>query len=151
MHVPLTREEVATFLEISVLSVERLWRNGELDRTVYHGTRCSSLLAHSSPYDVLEYALASGILPVMLSRSSSALWLANLAEADEIEGFSTLAWDEQVRYLVWMADEDGLAMITPYPEKTAAVIILSREAIVATTEANDHKAELLHEDCLEHE
>ena len=66
MHIPMAREEIARFLEIGADAVDSLWASGKLQKTLHCPFRRFADLNYSTVYDVLEYALASGDLPVRL-------------------------------------------------------------------------------------
>ena len=137
MHTPMTKEEVACFLELPPSQVEQLWRLGDLQRSLHHPNRPIPELSQSSVYDVLEYALVSGDLPVKLTRELAALWVASLAEADEWEDFSGASWDLQTVMLVRAAQDDGLDCMTVDPELTSIVILSSREVLRGLIAARD--------------
>lgn len=88
MHFPLSRDEIASFLELAPSQVDTLWRRDFLQRSLHCPHRPVASLSHSTIYDVLEFALAAGVLPVRLSKECAALWIAQLAESDEWDVFA---------------------------------------------------------------
>lgn len=126
MHIPMSRDEIAQFLEILPAEVDHLWRKGRLQRTIACPYRDNPLLNWSSQYDVLEYALVSGDLPQKLSKEYAALWICNLAEADQDDDFESYGFDEQVQSLLLMALEDGLSSDVKTGVLIATIILVSR-------------------------
>lgn len=123
MHVPMTKDEIASFLELSRCEVELLWQNGLLQRSLCCADRPVPALNCSTVYDVLEYALAAGVLPVRLSKQVAALWVLQLAEADTWDRFTSSDFGTRVCMMVETAVEDGLSTMTPEPGKVAAVVL----------------------------
>ena len=130
MHLPLTRREIANFLEFSEQKVEELWETGQLQRSVHCVYRYHEDLTSTTVYDLLEYALSCGILPVCISRELSALWVAELAEADESEFFNSACLSSRIEELLHLAHRGGLAEMTSEPEKTAVVSDSTQAAIL---------------------
>ena len=129
MHIPVAREEVAQFLETCPMFVDELWRAGRLQRTIGCPYRCNPSLNWSSQYDVLEYALASGDLPVKLTKEEAALWICNLAEVDESGRLEVHSLEGHVSALISMASEDGLSFDVETSARIATTIFVSRHAL----------------------
>ena len=132
MHIPMAREEIACFLEIGADVVDSLWASGELQKTLHCPFRPFADLNYSTAYDVLEYALSSGNLPVRLPKDVAALWVALLAEANESEDYEEARWQRQVELLLDMATEDRLAIITTGAVKVACVVVLAQATLANT-------------------
>ena len=130
MHIPMTRDEVAAFLEVCPSEVELLWQTGLLQRSLSCSDRPVASLNYSTVYDVLEYALAAGVLPVKLSKELSALWVLQLAEADAWDRFASSDFGMRVCMMVETAVDDGLSEMTPEPGKVAAVVVATRFALL---------------------
>jgi len=125
----MAREEIACFLEISADAIESLWTSGKLQKTLHCPYRPIAVLNYSTVYDVLEYALASGDLPVCLPNDIAALWVALLAEANELEEYEEARWQRQVELLLDMATEDRLAIATIGAAKVACVVVLAQATL----------------------
>ena len=78
MHIPMTCEEIAVFLECETKEIQDLWDNGKLLKTQSCPYRKTNAQNQSTIYDVLEYTLSSSDLPVQLSREEAALWIFTL-------------------------------------------------------------------------
>jgi hypothetical protein len=128
----MTREEIAYFLEIGTDAIDSLWASGKLQKTLHCPFRPFADLNYSTVYDVLEYALASGNLPVCLPKDVAALWVALLAEANEADDYEEARWQRQVELLLDMATEDRLAIITTGAAKVACVVVLAQAALADT-------------------
>ena len=131
MHIPLTKHEIATFLEIGPHEVELLWRTGVLERSLHCAYRPVPELSSSTVYDVLEYALAAGALPVTVSRELAALWVAQLAEADEWEAYQDAAFGQRMSMMLAVAEDDGLAAMTPEAWKVAATVVAAQMGLLS--------------------
>ena len=131
MHIPLTKYEIAAFLEIGSHDVELLWRTGVLERSLHCAYRPVPELSSSTVYDVLEYALAAGVLPATVSRELAALWVAQLAEADEWDAYQRAEFGERMSMMLTMAEDDGLAAMTPEAWKVAATLVAAQIGLVA--------------------
>ena len=129
MHIPMVRDEIASFLEVKGNQVDILWSTGKLQKTLHCPYRPIQDLSHSTIYDVLEYALTSGDLPVSLPREIAALWVAQLAEANEWEGYASAPLQEQVEALLLSAKADNLTNMTLDPAKVAYVAVLTQAAL----------------------
>ncbi|WP_300038508.1 hypothetical protein [uncultured Roseobacter sp.] len=81
MHVPLSRNEIASFLKIDEPLVEKLWLSGSLRRSLSNDLRANTALAQSSMFDVLELALSSGLLGVKVSKQDAETWTELLCRA----------------------------------------------------------------------
>lgn len=123
MHIPLSRDEIAAFLEVAPTQVDQLWRRDLLQRSLHCTHRPVASLSYSTIYDVLEFALAAGVLPVRLSKECAALWIAQLAEADEWEEFECSPCARKAALMMHTAMEDGLADITEKPTHVIHVIL----------------------------
>ena len=132
MHIPMAREEIARFLDNGADAVDSLWASGKLQKTLHCPFRPFADLNYSTVYDVLEYALASGDLPVRLPKDVAALWVALLAEANESEGYEEARWQRQVELLLDMATEDQLTIITTGAPKVASVVVLTQGTLADT-------------------
>lgn len=130
MHIPLSRDEIATFLEVAPVQVDQLWHRHFLQRTLHCPFRPITALSYSSVYDVLEYALVSGVLPVRLSRELAALWVAQLAEADEWDLFSGGGLERKISVMIDLAKEDGLASMTDNCPKVAFEVVATQSRLL---------------------
>lgn len=130
MHIPLTKDEIARFLELAPQQVDQLWQRGFLQRSLTCAYRPVSGLSYSTVYDVLEFALAAGVLSVRLSKEVAALWVAQLAEADEWDQFVGQPMTKRILMMVDMAAEDGLAKMTDAPLRVAREVLLAQSDLV---------------------
>ena len=137
MHIPVAREEISRFLEMSEQSVSVAWETGELQRTISCPNRTSPLLNYTSQYDVLEFALSSGSLPACLTKEQAALWISALAEADECDCFQVAQFEDQVCHFVRMAVEDNLGSLNDLTEKIARTILLARSVLSQLCDETD--------------
>lgn len=130
MHIPLTRDEIAVFLELAPQQVDLLWRRRFLQRSLSCAHRPVAALSYSTVYDVLEYALAAGVLSVRLSKEVAALWVAQLAEADEWDQFAGQSMTRRIWMMMEMARDDGLADMTEAPVRVAREVLLTQARLV---------------------
>ena len=130
MHIPMTCDEIAGFLEVKKMKVELLWRSGLLQRSFQCAYRPAPEFGYSTVYDVLEYALAAGVLPVTLTKEIAALWVAQLAEADEWDVYSAEALEGRITLMMELSIVDGLSEMTDEPCKVAAVIVAAQTGLV---------------------
>jgi len=126
MHIPLSRDEIAGFLEVAPAQVDQLWRRDLLQRSLHCTHRPVSSLSNSTIYDVLEFALAAGVLPVRLSKECAALWIAQLAEADEWDVFECSPLARKASLMMHVAMDDGLADMTEKPMIVIRVILTTQ-------------------------
>lgn len=139
MHVPLSREEIADFLDVSATQVEQLWKTDTLKKSLQCPLRTVQELRYSSVYDVMEYALAARVLPVSLTPKLAALWVLQLAEADDLEEFEAASWAKRTEDLLEMAVFEGFAKMTPDPAHVARVVISTQAALCAYFTASAHR------------
>lgn len=130
MHIPLSRDEIASFLEIAPEQVELLWRRGFLIRSLHCSHRPVASLSYSTVYDVLEYALAAGVLPVRLSKECAALWIAQLAEADDWDAFEPAPVTRKTFLMMQCATDDGLVDMTENPLRVVKVILATQSILL---------------------
>ncbi|WP_299283308.1 hypothetical protein [uncultured Tateyamaria sp.] len=126
MHIPLSRDEIAAFLQVAPVQLDLLWRRGLLQRSLHCTHRPIAALSYSTIYDVLEFALAAGVLPVRLSKECAALWVAQLAEADELDEFEHASTNRRTALMMEAAIDDGLAAITRDPMHVVHVILATQ-------------------------
>lgn len=131
MHIPLTQDEIATFLYITPAQVQLLWRSRLLDRSLHCAERPLAPLGYSTIYDVIEYALTAGVLPVTLSRELAALWIAQLAELDEWEDAQSCSVARRTSLMLRAALDDGLAHMTDHPAKVVSAILDAQSILLA--------------------
>ncbi|WP_415918844.1 hypothetical protein [Tateyamaria sp. SN6-1] len=132
MHIPLTRNEIAGFLEINTMQVDLLSATGRLQKSLSCPLRISTEFTYSTVYDVLEFALSAGHLPVTLARETAALWVAQMAEADEWDTYVRASTVRRIEMLIELARDDGLDVMTPNHEKVATSLILSQMALISS-------------------
>lgn len=129
MHIPLSRDEIAAFFEIAPKQVDLLWQEKFLQKSLYCAHRPVASLSYSTIYDVLEYALVAGVLPVRLSKECAAIWVFQLAELDEWDLFENASVIQKSTLMVESAMDDRLAEMTTDPLRVARVI-LSTQALL---------------------
>lgn len=137
MHIPLSRDEIAAFLEIAPKQVEHLWHRKFLQRSLHCEHRPVTSLSYSTIYDVLEYALTAGVLPVRLSKECAALWILQLAELDEWDLFEYALVAQKSILLMESAIDDGLTEMTMDPLRVARVILATQTLLLEL--CTDHK------------
>ncbi|WP_415400761.1 hypothetical protein [Tateyamaria sp. SN3-11] len=123
MHIPLSRDEIAAFFEIAPKQVDLLWRGEFLQRSLHCTYRPVASLNYSTIYDVLEYALTAGVLPIKLSKECAALWVFQLAELDEWDVFERASTAQKAMLMMEAAMDDGLADMTENPLRVASVTL----------------------------
>ncbi|WP_299734016.1 hypothetical protein [uncultured Tateyamaria sp.] len=123
MHIPLSRDEIAAFLEVAPKQVDLLWSRELLQRSLHCTHRPVASLSYSTIYDILEYALAAGVLPVRLSRECAALWISQLAELDEWDVFESSSIAQKTKLMMESAIDDGLAEKSGDPLGVVYVIL----------------------------
>ena len=142
MHIPLSRDEIAVFFEISPEQVDLLWRGEFLQRSLHCTYRPVASLNYSTIYDVLEYALTAGILPVKLSKECAALWVFQLAELDEWDVFESALIAQKAMLMMESAMDDGLVDMTKDPLQVARVILNTQVLLIGL--CSDLKMASLH-------
>lgn len=130
MHIPLSRDEIATFFEIAPKQVDLLWRREFLQRSLHCIYRPVASLSYSTIYDVLEYALTAGVLPIKLSKECAALWVSQLAELDEWDQFEDASIVQKAMLMTESATDDGLANMTKDPLRVARVILITQALLL---------------------
>lgn len=130
MHIPLSRDEIAAFLRIAPKQVDMLWHRKFLQRSLHCAYRPVASLSYSTIYDVLEYALASGLLPIRLSKECAALWVSQLAEMDEWDVFESALLPQRFTLMMEHAMDDGLADMTKDPSRVAHVILATQALLI---------------------
>lgn len=134
MQIPMTQHEIASFLEVPVTKVHFLWRIGRLEQSFHDTRHPAQELGHSTVYDVLEYALVAGALPVTLTKELAALWVAQLAEADTCQDYRAETLEGRICLTMEMAVQDGLADMTDEPAKVAAVVVATQAGLIMNCE-----------------
>lgn len=138
MHVPMSRSEIAMFLETTQQNVEQAWQSNALKRTVFHEERLTTELAQSSIFDVLEYALAHDALPVRLSKHEAAMWVLCLCEACEWEDWSDWQVAERASQLMAFAADEGIAPVdAQLSAKIAMTVIVTQGSLLGICLRND--------------
>lgn len=137
MIIPLTESEIAEYLDISEECVRTLWKSGLLKRTVSCADRMSKAIMHSSPYDVIEYALASGSLPIELHADHAELWTLKLADA--VDGGNFLDNDLAVQSSLLMDQllASGLTCSWCDALTTSKIVVESLNSILCKVIATD--------------
>lgn len=130
MHIPLSRDEIASFLELAPSQVDVLWRRNLLQRSLHCPHRPITSLSYSTIYDVLEFALAAGVLPARLTKECAALWIAQLAEADEWDVFAGAPMSRKASLMMEISADDGLAEMTGHPAHVVHVILSSQARLL---------------------
>jgi len=130
MHIPLTQDEIATFLQITPTQVQTLWNHCLLDRSLQCAERPLASLGYSTIYDVIEYALVVDVLPVTLTRELAALWIAQLAELDEWDETHSCSIARKSSLMLSAALDDGLADMTDQPDKVVSAVLDAQAALV---------------------
>ncbi|GGX63413.1 hypothetical protein GCM10007385_35690 [Tateyamaria omphalii] len=131
MHIPLTQDEIANFLKITPTQVQTLWHHCLLDRSLHCAERPLAPLGYSTIYDVIEYALVAGVLPLTLTRELAALWIAQLAELDEWDEAQPCSNARKSSLMLSAAIDDGLADMTDKPAKVVSTILDAQAVLVA--------------------
>lgn len=108
MHLPLSRKEIADFLERSIYSVELAWWDGRLQKTLFAEDRLSHCLAQSTIFDVIEFRLNYGQNRHPISREHSAIWVSYLCELSELETWPQMSVEDRKSYVLRYAIDDGL-------------------------------------------
>lgn len=126
MHIPMPKAGIAEFLEVGHDDVEQFWKNNLLQRSCPCAAADCFSEGCSSTYDVLEFALSSGDLPVVLSRELAALWVFQLAEADEDHDFASSGFGEKFDALRRTAEFEGLLDITVQPPLVVTTLLASQ-------------------------
>lgn len=75
-------------------------------------------------------------LPVTLTKEVAALWIAQLAEADEFEDFAERTIVGKIFVLMDMSIEEGLTEITHERGKVAAIILAAQAQLVDRCQAH---------------
>jgi len=130
MHIPLSRDEIAAFFEIAPKQVDLLWQGKFLQRSLHCAYRPVASLSYSTIYDVLEYALVAGVLPVRLSKECAALWISQLSEFDEWDVFESALVVQKATLLMESAIDDGLADMTKDPLRVTRVILATQALLL---------------------
>ncbi len=89
MNIALARSEIAQFFDCHSHTIETLWDNSSLARTVFVEHRATAELSHSSIFDVMEYYLRHDLLGPHADQAEVETWLAAIDEFVEAGG-----WDE---------------------------------------------------------
>lgn len=139
MHIPMSRTEIANFLEQTPDDVERAWSSNALQRTVYHEERLSHDLAQSSIFDVLEYALAHGTFPMQLSKEHTSLWILYLCEAAAWEDWADWSVSERAAQLFSFAISEGLCDGREENAKVALTLVVAQIGLLSTCLQNDER------------
>lgn len=137
----MTREEISSFLDIENSDVEVLWTIGLLKRTIGCTYRPSGAILHSSPFDALEYGLASGDLPKRVTPEQAALWVFCLDEAVECGDVRGTGLPKETNTLLSIATEEGLAELRPDSAEIAALIAAKYREICTLMTATDDVAQ----------
>jgi len=140
MHLPMSNAEIACFLQVPIWAIEGLIQSNRLSRTIGCPYRPLEALNWSSVYDVLEFSLTCGCLPITVTREVAALWVFALAEADEFDGFESNAFDEQTDTLANTALTDGLASDKPSAVQFAELILETRLTLLEICSETDKDA-----------
>lgn len=130
MHIPLSRDEIAAFFQIAPNQVDVLWHREFLQRSLQCVYRPVASLSYSTIYDVLEYALAAGVLPVTLSKECAALWVSELAELDEWDVFEKASIAEKTMLMMESAMDEGLADVTTDPMRVTRAILTTQGVLL---------------------
>lgn len=130
MHIPLSRDEIAAFFEIAPKQVDALWHKEFLQRSLHCAYRPVASLSYSTIYDVLEFALTAGVLPVRLSRDCAALWISELAELDEWDVFERASIAQKSDLMLATAMQEGLTDMTKDPSRVAGVILCTQALLL---------------------
>jgi len=130
MHIPLSRDEIAFFFAIAPAQVDLLWHQDLLKRSLYCVYRPVRSLSYSTIYDVLEFALTAGFLPVRLSKECAALWVSQLAELDEWDIFGSALGAQKALHMMETATDDGLATMTEDPLRVTRVILATQALLI---------------------
>ncbi|MEM9576169.1 MAG: hypothetical protein AAF999_04045 [Pseudomonadota bacterium] len=134
----MSREEIACFLGVTTQRVEEAWRRNDLQRTLFREERKVAALAHSTVFDIIEFALAHGFLPVKLSREHAALWVTYLCEASEWPNWAKWGTSERAAQLLAAAMHDGVCgQDTEEEAKIALTIILTQIGLLQVCASND--------------
>lgn len=137
LNIPLSQTELAVFLDVSKETIETLWDVGLLRRTIACKYRPTGAIAHSSPFDALEYGLASGDLPKRLSRKQAEMWVFCLAEAVEEESYLDGELSQQAKTLYLAAAEEGLTDARQDSCEIASTIVSQYRKLTALISASD--------------
>lgn len=143
VHVPMSREEIAQFLEVSEKEIEVYWQQNQLRRTVYNSARLNSSLAQSSTFDVIELGLVTGALEAQLSKEHAALWVTYLCEACESSTWEAADVEERTLAVFAIACDEGLCVSQDQNAmRIALTMILSLSALVDICVTNDAEDQL---------
>ncbi len=138
MHIPLTRHEIADFLETTSVEVEHLWASGKLKRSQYNDIRPIAALAQSSIFDVAEYTLASDHLFLSLAPAEAAMWTLYLCELCECEDWDEWTQQDRAENILACAADDGLANIEDMnAARTAATVIMTHTTLMNICQKNN--------------
>lgn len=143
MHVPMSREEIAQFLEVSEKQIEKYWEQNQLRRTVYNSARLNSSLAQSSTFDVIELGLVTGAIKPQLSKENAALWVTYLCEACESSNWEAADMQERTLAVFAIACDEGLCGSQDHSAiRIALTMILSLSALIDICVTNDAEDQL---------
>lgn len=81
MTYPLTRGEISQILMIDENQVGELWDSGKLKRSIENERRPLSYFRLSDTFDLVEYMLSNGNLPIRVSEKESSYWIDSISEA----------------------------------------------------------------------
>jgi hypothetical protein len=138
MHVPMARDEIAEFLETNPTNIEQIWSDGSLKRSISNEIRMYSGLTQSSIFDVLEYAMSSGDLPICVSPTEAAMWVLYLCEACEENEWNELGFEERTANILAVSIEDGLSVTADTRAAlTATTLILAHQTLLNICTQND--------------
>ncbi|MDG1183070.1 MAG: hypothetical protein P8N30_10215 [Tateyamaria sp.] len=142
MHIPMTCEEIAVFLECETKEIQDLWDNGKLLKTQSCPYRKTNAQNQSTIYDVLEYTLSSSDLPVQLSREEAALWIFTLAEADEWDEYLKMTMHQKVEALMHLTDELTFIKNDQNSAKVSFTILIAQKVLSdICSETDRHETE----------
>lgn len=143
MHLPMSRSEIAEFLNVSSADVELFWQSGQLRRSLCCPCRPISSLNYSTVYDVLECTLTLHKHPFNLSKDSATRWIELLAETDDLHSFENASAQKRTTRLADAAMATGLAAVPRKCAAIAKILICEQAALVRMCKVtpNDFGAE----------
>jgi hypothetical protein len=96
-------------------------------------------LWQSSIFDVLEYAMSSGDLPICVPPTEAAIWVLYLCEVCE-EEWDELDVEERIANVLTVSIEDGLNVtVDTRATLTATTLILAHQTLLNICMQNDFK------------
>jgi hypothetical protein len=108
MLFPLTRREIAKFLEVDGEFVEEIWRARLLKRSLYNHHRFSEDLAASSIFDLIEFKITLDPTLNNLEPAEAKAWVDCLAYSSEAENWLSLDFEERCFSVLEFADDECL-------------------------------------------